>query len=191
MSRSMVTPLLKCWRREYCQAWCLVWCLSISCILIFEFSSNAKQYVSNQRCAFITSLALTFPDLKRAQYDTSGEQVQTLVVDKTSYQISSEHSPVIVPSQVVIQCDDCKTEAGVDKFCKTCPNSICEKCAKRHRRDQSNHDIVPRTELIRESELSIIVKPCPTHPECNVKDFCTVCSMPICIKCSEENHKKT
>ena len=84
-----------------------------------------------------------------------------------------------------------KTESGVDKFCRTCPKSLCENCAKRHRRERDDHNIVPRTgEVIRESELSIILRPCPIHQEYNAEEFCNECGVPICIKCAEEKHTK-
>ena len=108
---------------------------------------------------------------------------------KIGNEISSEELPLIYPSQAAIQCEDCKTETGVDKFCKSCQKSLCDGCAKRHRIVQHTHDIVSRTgQVIRESELSIIVKPCPSHPEYNMSKFCSKCDRPCCIKCIEKDH---
>ena len=124
-----------------------------------------------------------------AHYDTGEEQGKTSAQDTVQDELSMDDLHVKHPSQAVIQCDDCKTSACVAKFCKTCPKSLCEKCAILHRREQRHHDIVPRTgEVIRESELSMIVRPCHIHQEYNAEKFCNNCSVPICIKCGEEKH---
>ena len=105
------------------------------------------------------------------------------------YPTSLEPVPLIHPSQAVIQCNDCKTEDGVDRFCKTCPRSLCGRCAESHIRDQSTHDVVSRTgKVIRESELSILLTPCPSHPEYNISRYCSKCDNPCCIKCFLEDH---
>ena len=104
--------------------------------------------------------------------------------------IGLERSPLIHPSQAVIQCNDCKTEAGVDKFCKTCRKSLCGKCAERHRCDPSIHDIVSRTgKVIRESEVSTILTPCSLHPKYNYSKYCNYCDKPCCIRCVDGEHK--
>ena len=104
--------------------------------------------------------------------------------------ISLERSPLIHPSQAVIQCSDCKTEAEVDKFCKTCRQSLCGRCAERHRCDPSIQDIVSRTgKVIRESDVSIILTPCSLHPEHNYSKYCNYCNKPCCIQCIDGEHR--
>ena len=78
------------------------------------------------------------------------------------------------------------------KYCTTCLKSLCEGCAKRHKRERGtcNHEISPRTgNLIRTSELSAIVNPCPVHSACNASRFCNECDNPCCIKCVDEKHQ--
>ena len=94
------------------------------------------------------------------------------------------------PSQAVIQCHDCKTEAGVDSFCKTCRKSLCGRCTESHKRDKITHDIVSRTgQAFRESEASRILIPCTLHPEYNYSKYCNYCDKQCCIKCVVDEHK--
>ena len=106
------------------------------------------------------------------------------------YPVSLEGLPATNPSQAVIQCNDCKTETDVDKFCKTCRKSLCGRCTESHIRDQSIHDIVSRTgKAIRESEVSTILTPCSLHPEYIYSKYCNYCDKPCCIKCIDDEHK--
>ena len=78
----------------------------------------------------------------------------------------------------------------VDKFCTTCRQSLCGRCAESHIRDPSIHDIVSRTgKVIRESEVSTILTPCTVHPEYNYSKYCNYCDKPCCINCVDGEHK--
>ena len=114
----------------------------------------------------------------------------TSAQDAVPSPISSERSPLIHPFKALIQCNDCKTEAVVDKFCTTCRQSLCGRCAESHIRDPSIHDIVSRTgKVIRESEVSTILTPCCLHPEYNYSKYCNYCDKPCCIKCVFDEHE--
>ena len=133
-------------------------------------------------CSFI------LPDATPPDYGE--EQALTSAQDAIPSPISSERSPLIHPSQAVIQCNGCKTEAEVDKFCTTCRQSLCGKCAESHKRDKITHDIVSRTgKVIRESEASTILTHCTLHPEYNYSKYCNHCDKPCCIKCIDDEHK--
>ena len=94
------------------------------------------------------------------------------------------------PFQAVIQCNACKTDAEVDKFCKICRQSLCGRCEECHIRDKRIHDLVSRTgKVIRESEASTILTPCTLHPEYNYSKYCNYCDKPCCIKCIVDEHK--
>ena len=99
-----------------------------------------------------------------------------------------EQAQTPVGGKTAEQCDDCKTEAGVDKFCKTCQKSLCEYCAKRHSRARDNHEIIIVSKTDTESDFPINLIPCPVHPLRNAVEFCNKCSVPICVTCNDEMH---
>ena len=139
----------------------------------------------------ITTLFVRIPDNAIPHFESGGADDQTKSRSGTSEYTRTEESSLIYPSQAAIQCDGCKTELDVDKLCKTCPKSLCDGCAKRHRRDLGSHDIVQRTgRAIRTSELSTLLKPCLIHSTYKTTDYCNDCSIPCCIKCIYEKHDK-
>ncbi|XP_071957695.1 uncharacterized protein [Antedon mediterranea] len=96
----------------------------------------------------------------------------------------------------VPNCDGCDKDAS-DR-CLDCPCPLCPECSKMHKRMRGTktHRIISLKEYNSLSDREkIMMQPtsCPYHPRCELEFFCTVCEVPICMKCAvcgHEDHKR-
>ncbi|XP_033119447.1 tripartite motif-containing protein 2-like [Anneissia japonica] len=96
----------------------------------------------------------------------------------------------------VPNCDGCDRDAN-DR-CLDCPCPLCPECSKMHKRMRGTktHRIISLKEYNSLSDREkIMMQPtsCPYHPRCELEFFCTVCEVPICMKCAvcgHEDHKR-
>lgn len=91
-------------------------------------------------------------------------------------------------------CDPCRLvneENQADHHCRTCRQSLCERCYKyMHQRlpGQASHKVTPLKEFF-ESGCIEVNEPCPVHPKKWLEVYCCDHEMPCCTLCTSSNHK--
>ena len=89
------------------------------------------------------------------------------------------------------RCAGCNTKSDLPWDCKTCSKSLCNKCKEKH--ILSKHKVVPNADDRASSRNSSIFqesKPCPQHPDSEIKVYCNDCGFGCCLSCIHHSHRR-
>ncbi|KAK3088158.1 hypothetical protein FSP39_015484 [Pinctada imbricata] len=98
-----------------------------------------------------------------------------------------------IPPQTCVECGECGRSINVSWFCKNCPISLCDTCARSHKtkRQYKSHAIVPRTYIVlRLYGPAKIAEQCQIHPEKEISTYCNDCDVPCCVSCLAKDHNR-
>ena len=127
------------------------------------------------------------------QSKTQGGNCTTEVKQYLHRNMSSKQPSVFPPAQQTIKCAGCDSGLNINWFCKNCASSLCETCKTRHETDQflRSHRIESRTGcVIRAHGSSNVNERCLEHPDKEISGYCNDCSVPSCMTCITEKHRR-